>query len=173
MRNGAFAPVIPGCRNKNATASELTYMAWCDCHGGQADVSRSRPRYAGNDCKYRFRFRRSDALFSHSAGAGDAKNKETIWLPAADWLLVGATLVSLLLVIVPLVTLPEVRIAAAASGAAAIMVAGYVLAILGHYRIVFGQKRSGPRHNPEPSELLFVTVALVAAFCLFVLRLAL
>ena len=101
------------------------------------------------------------------------KNEETIWLPAADWLLVAATLVSLLLVIVPLLTLPEVKLPAAASGAAAIMVAGYVPAILGHYRIVFGQKRNGPRDNPEPSELLFVVVALVAAFCLFVIRLAL
>jgi len=32
------------------------------------------------------------------------KKEEIVWLPAADWLLVGATLVSLLLVIVPLVT---------------------------------------------------------------------
>jgi|SRR6185295_9829364 len=100
------------------------------------------------------------------------KNEETIWLPAADWLLVGATLVSLLLVIVPLVTLREVRLPAAASGAAAIMVAGYIPAILGHYRIVFGQTRSGPRNNPEPTELFFVVIALVTALCLFVLRLA-
>jgi hypothetical protein len=98
---------------------------------------------------------------------------EPVWLPVADWLLVGATLVSLLLVIVPLVTLPDVRLPAAASGAAAIMVAGYVLAILGHYRIFFGQKRTGPRDNPEPSELFFVTVALIAALSVFALRLSL
>jgi drug/metabolite transporter (DMT)-like permease len=101
------------------------------------------------------------------------KKEEIVWLPAADWLLVGATLVSLLLVIVPLVTFREVRLPTAASGAAAILVAGYVPAILGHYRIFFGQRRTGPRHNPEPSELFFVTAALIAAVCVFALRLAL
>ena len=51
------------------------------------------------------------------------------------------------------------------------MVAGYVFAILGHYRIVFGHKRIGPRFNPEPWELFFVILALVIALAAFVLRL--
>jgi hypothetical protein len=101
------------------------------------------------------------------------KNQERVWLPAADWLLVGATLVSLLLVILPLLTLRDVRLPVAASGAAAIMVAGYVPAILGHYRIFFGQNRTGPRDNPEPWELLFVVLALATALCVFLFRLAL
>jgi hypothetical protein len=55
---------------------------------------------------------------------------ERVWLPLADWLLVAATLPSLLCVIVPLVIFSGDRFPAAASGAAAILVAGYVLAVL-------------------------------------------
>src|SRR5260370_31436695 len=75
---------------------------------------------------------------------------ERVWIPLADWLIVLATLVSLLLVIVPLVALdPKVpgylKLPTAACGATAILVCGYVFAILAHYRIFFGGSRTGPR----------------------------
>ena len=98
-------------------------------------------------------------------------DKPIIWIAFADWLLVGATLICLLLVILPITFSLGLRLPAAASAAAIIMVAGYVFAILGHYRIVFGHKRIGPRFNPEPWELFFVILALVIALAAFVLRL--
>ena len=101
---------------------------------------------------------------------------EIIWLPVADWLIVAATLISLLFVIVPLV-LDAKRLPAAAAGSAAILVAGYVLAILAHYRILFthewlfwGKRRRGQFHNPEPSELIISLAAAVSALVFFVYR---
>jgi hypothetical protein len=95
---------------------------------------------------------------------------EIVWIPVADWLLVCATLVSLLLVILPLVALSPAagvlnRLPQAACAASSILVAGYILSILAHYRLLFGRKRTGPRYNPEPAErvLVFTTAALAAA----------
>jgi uncharacterized membrane protein len=103
---------------------------------------------------------------------------EPVWLPMADWLLVAATLFSLLLVILPLVSFSGLRLPAAAAGSAAILVAGYLLAIMAHYRIVFdrerliwGARRTGPRDNPEPSELILTCLAGAAAILFFVWRL--
>jgi amino acid transporter len=103
---------------------------------------------------------------------------EQIWLPRADWLLVVATLLCLLLVIVPLVLFSNIRLPAAAAGSAAIMVAGYVLAILAHYRIFFGRQwlfwgnlRPGPRDNPEPAELILSVATWACAALFFILRL--
>ena len=96
---------------------------------------------------------------------------ETVWLAIADWLLVVATLVCLLFVIVPIVLSFGLRLPSAAAAAAAIMVAGYVPAILGHYRIVFGRRRHGPRANPEPSERWFVLFTFVAAVAVFLVLL--
>jgi hypothetical protein len=98
---------------------------------------------------------------------------EQNWIAWADWLLVSAVFVSLLLVIVPLLTIRQTRLPAAGAVAAAIMVAGYVPAILAHYRLVFGRKRTGQRVNPEPWERFFVAVGLIIALFAFVLRLAL
>ena len=104
---------------------------------------------------------------------------EIIWLPVADWLIVVATLMGLMLVIVPLVIGVDPKgLPAAASGSAAILVAGYVLAILGHYRILFrhkwlfwGELRVGPRYNPEPSELILSIAAAASALLFLVWRL--
>jgi hypothetical protein len=104
---------------------------------------------------------------------------EIVWLPWADWLLVAATMISLLLVILPITIFAELKLATVASGAAAIMVAGYVLAILAHYRIIFGRRflvfgglRTGPRTNPEPSELILVLATLGVAAWIFARGLA-
>ena len=93
---------------------------------------------------------------------------ERVWIPLADWLNILARLVSLLLVIVPLVTLDSaspnyLRLPMAACGAAAILVSGYVFAILAHYRIFFGSSRAGPRSLAEPLEIMFSAVAFFAA----------
>jgi hypothetical protein len=95
------------------------------------------------------------------------KEHEGIWIPWADRLLIGATLISLLLVIIPSVVLPQasplkVMLPAAASSASVVMVAGYIPAILAHYRLILGQGRTGPRVNPEPGEkrVVWTTVAL-------------
>jgi hypothetical protein len=102
---------------------------------------------------------------------------ERVWLPMADWLLVAATLFCLLLVIIPLVSFGGLRLPTAAAGTAAILVAGYVLAIMAHYRIVFdrafliwGAKRIGPRDNPEPSELILACFAGACAALFFLWR---
>jgi hypothetical protein len=104
------------------------------------------------------------------------KEGEPVWIPLADWLLVCATLVSLLLVILPLVALTAAagvlrRLPAAACSASSVLVAGYILSILAHYRLLFGRKRTGPRANPEPAEkiLVFMTGALALALFTYIL----
>jgi len=99
-----------------------------------------------------------------------------IWLPVADWLILAATVISLLAVILPLVHYPEIKPwSLAASGSAAILTAGYIFAILAHYRIifkrewiVFGEKRKGPRGQFEPPEVI-TSIAVVAIASLFFL----
>jgi hypothetical protein len=98
---------------------------------------------------------------------------ERNWLPWADRLLVGATLTSLLLVILPLVAMAHpsplaVALERAACAAAAILVSGYVFALLAHYRLIWGGKQAGPRANPEPAERLAAWITLVLAAAAFV-----
>lgn len=88
---------------------------------------------------------------------------ERVWLPVADWLLLGTTLICLLFVILPIAAGLALQLPAAGSAASAVAVAGYIPAILAHYRIVFGSSRTGPRSNPEPLELAFVLVTVLAA----------
>jgi len=95
---------------------------------------------------------------------------EIQWIPWADWLLILATLVSLLAVILPIFFAAGLRLPLAAASAATVLAAGYVPAILAHYRIILGFGRQGPRTNPEPSELFIVLLSLVAATSAFVLQ---
>lgn len=104
---------------------------------------------------------------------------EINWIPWADWLLVGATILSLFLVILPMLVLrgPASRWALlppSAAASAAILVAGYMPAILAHYRFILGGRRQGPRINPEPAERLVVVLASVVAVAagigVFILR---
>ena len=99
---------------------------------------------------------------------------ERVWIPLADWLIIIATLVSLLLVIIPLVTVDAasphyLKLPMAACGAAAVLVSGYVFAILAHYRIFFGRSRTGSRSLAEPLEIVFSTVAFFVTLGLFLL----
>jgi hypothetical protein len=97
---------------------------------------------------------------------------EINWIPVADWLLVVATIVSLLLVIVPLTicdpgtTFFKVVPAASCAGSA-ILLAGYPFAVLAHYRFILRGKRAGARTNPEPPEAWIVAVTAVAAIGTF------
>ncbi|MGJ4917640.1 hypothetical protein [Bradyrhizobium oligotrophicum] len=95
---------------------------------------------------------------------------EIIWLPWADWLLVFATLVCLFFVILPLIFQTTSRVPTAAAGAATVLVGGYIFAILGHYRILFGRRRTGPRYNPEPAERVVVLVFSFLALVVFAAR---
>jgi hypothetical protein len=100
------------------------------------------------------------------------ERNEVTWIPWADWLLIAATLVSLLLVILPVVALDSrpgllENLPAAGCAATSIMVAGYIFGILAHYRLIFGRNRAGPRGNPEPAEMILVFIAAVLAVEVF------
>jgi hypothetical protein len=100
--------------------------------------------------------------------------EETTWVPWADRLLLAATLVSLLLVILPLVALsfrPGIlqSLPAASCAASVVMLAGYVPSILAHYRLLFGTDTSGPRANPEPAERVLVWIAAGLGITVFLL----
>lgn len=107
-------------------------------------------------------------FFRLQRGLETHERLETTWIPWADRLLAGATLVALLFVVLPLVAMtnrPGVMadLPAAACAAATLMFAGYVLAILAHHRLFFGGKREGPGRNPEPAERVVVIVTLLLA----------
>lgn len=100
------------------------------------------------------------------------EQSEPTWIPWADWLLVVATLFSLLLVIIPLLILDPNGFAfktlpSAACGGAAVLVAGYPFAILAHYRFIFPGNRTGRRLNPEPPERWIVVTTGLVAFGVF------
>jgi hypothetical protein len=93
---------------------------------------------------------------------------ETVWLPWADWLVISATIISLLFGVLPLVAVPQSptvhAISAAAATGACILLIGYPFSILSHYRLSFAKGRTGKRENPEPAEKFFViTTAIFAA----------
>jgi hypothetical protein len=97
---------------------------------------------------------------------------EVNWIPWADRLLITATLISLLLVVLPLVTFGTtsfrvLRFASAACAAASLMAAGYVLGILAHYRLFLGRPQEAPRRNPEPAERVVVFAVITAALLAF------
>jgi len=95
---------------------------------------------------------------------------EPQWIPWADRLLIGATLASVLLVLLPVLAFPQqepaLRTAVAVCAGLAILIAGYVFGILAHYRLVLGRHRNTThpeRENPEPAERVIVLVSLVLA----------
>jgi hypothetical protein len=100
------------------------------------------------------------------------------WLAWADYLILGAILLSLLLVVLPLVATAEpsklvYSVAAGSCAAASLLVAAYPFAILDHYRIEIGtwRTREGEpakvRHKGEPIERIIVIVAAAAAAIAF------
>lgn len=93
---------------------------------------------------------------------------EITWIPWADRLLLTAVLSSLLLGVFPVLSglggEVVLRLATASTSAAVWLLAGYVLAILGHYRLILGRRRTGARSNPEPAErwITWITVGMAA-----------
>jgi hypothetical protein len=101
------------------------------------------------------------------------------WLAWADYLILAAILLSLLLVVLPLMAIPEpgrlaYSVAAGSCAAASMLVAAYPFAILDHYRIEIGTWRtregegSQERHKGEPIERLIVLGTAVLANIAFV-----
>ena len=93
------------------------------------------------------------------------------WLAWADYLVLAAITLALILVVLPLVTIPHVvgvlAVASASCAAAAILLASYPWAILYHYRIVLGSKRQGQRLPGEPGEKIVVILAAIIAAVIF------
>lgn len=90
----------------------------------------------------------------------------------ADRLLIGATLSCLWLVILPLVSLPHpwpwaVALERAAGTAGVILLSGYLVALLAHYRLLSSGKQAGSPGNPEPAERMAFWITLVVAAAVF------
>jgi hypothetical protein len=96
------------------------------------------------------------------------------WLAWADYLILEAILLSLLLVVLPLMAIAEpgrlaYSVAAGSCAAASILVAAYPFAILDHYRIEIGTwrtrggERPQERHKGEPIERAIVLGATILA----------
>jgi hypothetical protein len=103
----------------------------------------------------------------------------TNWLAWADYLIIGAFVLSLLFVVLPLVANPEpgrfvFSLAAASCAAASLLLLAYPFAILDHYRIEIGTWRTArgekpqDRHKGEPIERLIVMTAAVLATLVFI-----
>lgn len=102
---------------------------------------------------------------------GMGERDEITWIAFADWLLIGATLTAVAVVLLPILLfdseLLSRRIPIAGCTAALVCMGGYVLALPAHYRLVFGSDRIGPRTNPEPAERVIVVGAAMIALVLF------
>ena len=93
---------------------------------------------------------------------------ERTWIPWADWLAFGSTLLSMVVVAALLI---DTKSKSAPSlwarpllSASVVLVVGYAPAVLAHYRLLFSGRDIGPRVNPEPAErwLVYATVILAA-----------
>jgi|SRR5262245_3988935 len=109
-----------------------------------------------------------------------------VWLTRlawADYLVIGAISVALLVVVLPLLLVPHPEhniwkaVAASGCAAAAVLLLAYPWAILDHYRLLpgtktrWGKKHQGelkPRDNPEPGERWIVPAAIGLAVLIFV-----
>jgi len=107
------------------------------------------------------------------------KAGEVAWIPLADWLLIVATLASLLCVVLPtILVVPSDRVANVAAAVCAgtvVLAAGYPLAILAHYELILGVGGHGDRPiptrpNPTRPELAIVVLTALAAAILGVAR---
>ena len=108
----------------------------------------------------------------------DANPRSPNWLAWADYLILSAIVLSLLLVVLPLMAIAEpgrlvFSIAAGSCAAAAVLVTAYPFAILDHYRIEIGTwrtregERPQERHKSEPIERMIVLGAAVLAAIAF------
>ena len=94
----------------------------------------------------------------------EVKN-ERGWIAVADWLLIGASLIAVFAVLVPLLlayesTLFGLRIPIAGCVASAVALGGYAPAILAHYKLF---REGPPRKNPEDAEVVIVGLTTAGA----------
>ena len=95
-----------------------------------------------------------------------------VWIPWADFLVIAAVMVSLLIGILPIIVLsspPKLiyQIANGACAASIVMLAGYVPGKLAHYRFILAKNTPKARQNPEPSERWIVIMFLCFAVTAF------
>jgi hypothetical protein len=103
---------------------------------------------------------------------------EPNWIPVADWLLLGAAVTAIVLVLMPLLLSDSEffgrRVPTAGCAAALVALVGYVPALLAHYRLAFGTAgRTHARGNPEAPEGEIVVGTTAVAVVLFVVSLIL
>jgi hypothetical protein len=100
------------------------------------------------------------------------------WIPWADWLVIVAVFLSIATAFL-IIAWPGgfdtfvsryfvERFSSAALAAALIFLAGYVPSICAHYRLWFGQARTGLRSNPEPAERAWVLTAVIIGALVFI-----
>jgi len=90
------------------------------------------------------------------------------WLAWADYLVVISVALAVFGSTLPLLIFPVVgrsimAIAASSCAAALVLLAGYVPAILAHYRIELGARRKGAREKGEPIERWIVIASCICA----------
>jgi uncharacterized membrane protein len=99
--------------------------------------------------------------------------KDKNWLAWSDYLIFGSVLLVLFLTVVPVLAFSHAgQLAPAACAAALILQAGYIPAILAHYRIEIGKDRDAKgldRERGEPAERLIVYVSSVVALLVFII----
>jgi hypothetical protein len=113
---------------------------------------------------FAFRLERELKLFDET----DERN----WIAVSDWLLIAAVIISLVIVVVPLVSLsPPTNLAVtrarAACAAAAIMIAGYIPSILAHYNFIYWLGKGKGRSNPTVSEAILVILTIAVAVLVY------
>jgi hypothetical protein len=107
----------------------------------------------------------------------EALKVDEAWLAWADYLILSSIGLAVFGVVVPLLVdaaadAAVVAMAAACCASAVVLQAGYVPALLAHYRIVLGWGQKGARVRGEPLERKIVWATLVAALlaCLLTLH---
>jgi hypothetical protein len=93
------------------------------------------------------------------------------WIPWADRLVIASSTACLLLAILPLLVFGKNsslarNVSTSVCVGSVLLLGGYIPAILAHYRLLFGSKRSGPRENPEPAERFWVLGTVIIAVVL-------
>jgi hypothetical protein len=99
---------------------------------------------------------------------------ETVWVAWSDYLIFGSVFLAVFLVVIPLLVFSSRTLAPAASAAAIILQAGYIPAILAHYRIICGKARDKEkiaREQGEPAEKWIVGASGGFATAIFLLAL--
>ena len=100
------------------------------------------------------------------------------WIAVSDWLMIGATVTSLLIVIVPLVSFDIranllIKLVHAACATSSVLAVGYIFSILAHYRLILNIGKEKPhyskRRDTPLAEKILVILTFAVAFVIFIL----